>query len=338
MRKNCTWILFMALIGYNESHAQTDCSQALIQAERAYYTGRFNEVSESLAACLASGFSKEQRIEAYRLMGLSFIFSRNSVKADSVLRLLLKIAPQYEKRPDDPPEFIRAIEKFKVFPRTGFILGAGLIQPFFRVDEVFNVRNIPSRLEYKGSIGQMLSVGYGWYLKQHVVLNAWTEMQRVSFSVNNKDARVETELSERQVRAQLMVASGYNIKRNNLSFQVLGGLSLNQLLSARADLQKSEDVPGFDQTITSRETNFSNLTHRAKSDLRPLIMVHVGWYQKKNYIINLFARYEWGLLNMTANRESNPALAIKYEWLEDNFKSSYFTVGINYTKLKYKIQ
>ena len=41
------------LDGYNQSlHAQVDCGQTLIQAERAYYTGRFGDVQTLLAACL----------------------------------------------------------------------------------------------------------------------------------------------------------------------------------------------------------------------------------------------------------------------------------------------
>ena len=73
----------------------TDCSQALIQAERAYYTGRFSEVKSILEGCLTNGFNKDQKTEAYRLVALSSIFSRNFDKADSSLLLMLKNNPPW---------------------------------------------------------------------------------------------------------------------------------------------------------------------------------------------------------------------------------------------------
>lgn len=137
MKINCTWILFIALLVCSHFlQAQGDCSQTLIQAERAYYTGRFGDVRTLLASCLASGFDKDQKTEAYRLMALSAIFSRNFERADTALLFMLKNNPQYVFTPQDPPEFRRRVEHFHVHPTVEVTANLGLVQPYFNLSEV----------------------------------------------------------------------------------------------------------------------------------------------------------------------------------------------------------
>ena len=56
------------------SIAQDQCAVALSEAEDKYDQGRLYEIPEILESCLEYGFSKEEKIRAYRLLTLSYLF------------------------------------------------------------------------------------------------------------------------------------------------------------------------------------------------------------------------------------------------------------------------
>ncbi len=346
MKKNCTWLLFIALIGYSQSlHAQDDCGQTLIQAERAYYTGRFGEVQTLLAACLTSGFDKDQKTEAYRLMALSAIFSRNFERADTALLLMLQNNPQYEFTPQDPPEFKRRVEYFNVHPLLEVTANVGLVQPFFKVTEVYNTRLLPATVTYEGTVGVSYAISAAYYFNKNISVRAGYEWQHYSLTIENRDSLNTGLLTETQSRTQWSAAVGYNLKLNRIysknktsysgSLQFYAGIAYNTL-------QKADGYLVLNRNNSSDEIDFSysNLSQRTNNQWRPLVELKVNVPQKDKWMFSLSVRYELGIQNMTNadNRFSDPGRAATFEWIEDDFKSSTLQVSFGISKLFYKIK
>ena len=336
MKKNYNWILFIALIGCNHVlQAQDDCSQTLIQAERAYYTGRFGEVRTLLATCLASGFDKDQKTEAYRLMALSAIFSRNFERADTALLHMLQNNPQYEITPQDPPEFKRRVEHFNVHPLVEVTANVGLLQPFFKVTDVYNSRPLPATVTYTGKTGVSLGLSAAYYLNKNISVRVGYEWQKYSFTIQNSDSLNTGLLTETQSRSQWQTAIGYNYVFKKFSLQAYAGVAYNTL-------QKADGYLVLNRNSSSDEIDFSysNLSQRTNNQWRPLIELKANVPQKDKWMFSMRVRYELGIQNMTNadNRFSDPARATTFEWIEDDFKSSSFQISFGISKLFYRIK
>ncbi len=338
MKKKCSWILFIALIGCNHLlQAQDDCGQTLIQAERAYYTGRFGDVQTLLASCLASGFDKDQKTEAYRLMALSAIFSRNFERADTSLLLMLQNNPQYEFTPQDPPEFEKRVEAFKVHPLVEVTANVGLLQPFFMVSEVYNSRPLPATASYKGSTGTHYGLSAAYYFNKNISVRVGYEWQQYSFTIENSDTLgINTGLlTEKQSRSQWQTTIGYNYVFRKFSVQAYAGV-------AYSTLQKADGYLVLNRNNSSDEIDFSysNLPMRTKNQWRPLVELKVNVPQKDKWMFSLSVRYELGIQNMTNadNRFSDPGRATTFEWIEDDFKGSTLQLSFGISKLFYKIK
>jgi len=336
MKNMRTWIFFITLLGCNHVlQAQDDCGQTLIQAERAYYTGRFGEVHTLLASCLASGFDKDQKTEAYRLMALSAIFSRNFERADTALLFMLQNNPQYEFTVQDPPEFKNRVAEFKVHPLVEVTAIVGLVQPFYEVTEVYNTRTLPATVTYEGKAGVTYGIAAAYYFNKNFSVRAGYEGQRYSFTIENRDSLNTGLMTETQSRSQWQTAIGYNYVFKKFSLQAYAGVAYNTL-------QKADSYLVLDRNNSSDEIDFSysNLPMRTKNQWRPLVELKVNVPQKDKWMFSLSVRYELGIENMTNadNRFSDPYHATTFEWLEDDFNSSTLAVSVGISKLFYNVK
>ncbi len=89
------------------------CSRAISQAQSSYQTGDFDSTIGRLTACLDAGrFSTEERRQAYRLIGLSYLGKDREADAREAVARLLEVAPNYEPDPAlDPPPFVRMVSE-----------------------------------------------------------------------------------------------------------------------------------------------------------------------------------------------------------------------------------
>lgn len=342
MKNISTWIFFIALLGCNHIlQAQDDCAQTLIQAERAYYTGRFGDVRTLLASCLTSGFDKDQKTEAYRLMALSAIFSRNFERADTALLFMLQNNPQYEFIASDPPEFKKRVEDFNVHPLVEVTANVGLLQPFFSVTEVYNPRPIPASVIYKGNTGTHYGLTAAYYFNKNISVRAGYEWQQYSFTIENSDTLgINTGLlTEKQSRSQWQTAIGYNYNFKKFSLQAYAGVIYSTLQKADGYLVlERKNVGGnvSDEIVLS----YSNLSQRVINEIRPLFELKANVPQKDKWMFSISVRYELGIQNRANpdNRFSDLPILTTMEWIEDDFKSSTLVVSFGISKLFYRVR
>lgn len=92
-----------------------DCSDVTLNdARKSYEIGKFSEVFRSLHPCIQHGFNEKQKVEAYRLLAMSYIAVDSTGQAEHEAGFLLQINPTYEANLFDPPAFIRMINNLKL--------------------------------------------------------------------------------------------------------------------------------------------------------------------------------------------------------------------------------
>lgn len=111
-----TSILFTLLVlAAACANAQQACGEpALRQADKLYKSGSFEEVEKTLQPCMDGGFTDPQRVQAYRLLALSYLANDFIDKARKAIEDLLKINATFEPVFDDPDEFVGLVKTLKV--------------------------------------------------------------------------------------------------------------------------------------------------------------------------------------------------------------------------------
>ena len=96
------------------SFAQDDCSVLLRRAQKYYDDGVIEEVPALLTSCLEDGFTKEEKVDAYKLLILCSIYEDNIDQADDQMLAFLKANPEYEiNQSVDAAEFIHFFKSYK---------------------------------------------------------------------------------------------------------------------------------------------------------------------------------------------------------------------------------
>jgi tetratricopeptide (TPR) repeat protein len=116
-----TGLLFSPMPGFvSMAIAQGKCTEVLNDAEKMYNTGRFDEAIESITSCLnKSGITEDEKMRAYRLLGLAYIAKDYLEDAKTAVQKLLDMVPNYQSDPvQDPPPFTKMVEEVKEQKQT----------------------------------------------------------------------------------------------------------------------------------------------------------------------------------------------------------------------------
>lgn len=125
-------IILCSVVTYRVNSQSEECVFMLQEAERLYSLGQVENIPQMLESCIADGFNKEERLQAYKLIILTFLTDDNMNKADSAMVDFLKRYPEYEITPADPAEFVYMKNSYKTIPSysIGVIGGVNLSFPY----------------------------------------------------------------------------------------------------------------------------------------------------------------------------------------------------------------
>ena len=132
------WLLIFLLMSFLPAYSQTDsCSAVLSKAGKLYEEGKIDEIPALLAPCMAEGFTRNQKIEAYKLIILVYLFDDDQVNAENTMVEFLKKYPEYEIMPNDPVEFVYLFNSYRTTSIFSLNLSFGtnlasprIIEPF----------------------------------------------------------------------------------------------------------------------------------------------------------------------------------------------------------------
>lgn len=114
------WAMLVSIVGVPAvpvfaQQQNVDCSEQIVEAEQLYTVGRFDEAINMLTRCIDGGtLDEDEKMRAYRLLGLSYIAKDFLEDARSAVRKLLEMVPNYMPDPvQDPPPFTQMVEEVK---------------------------------------------------------------------------------------------------------------------------------------------------------------------------------------------------------------------------------
>ncbi|MBT1705262.1 porin family protein [Chryseosolibacter indicus] len=164
---------------------QSTCTQTLRLAQSAYDQGRLQELPALIQNCLKNGFTNQERINAYKLLTLTYIYLEEPGKADEEMLNLLKADPYFKVNSAvDPAEFIALYRTFRTEPiyRLGVNIGVNTTQP--NVTERITTNQGDSK--YKNALGFQAGIVGEIPLTKKLTLNPGVLFQQKAFDLTNR--------------------------------------------------------------------------------------------------------------------------------------------------------
>ncbi|PLX17995.1 MAG: hypothetical protein C0599_12880 [Salinivirgaceae bacterium] len=236
-------ILFLFLTPYI-GFSQESCTQKLESAEELYEKGQINKVVPLLQKCLQTGFSKAEKVRAYKLLTLCHLYYNENQKAAEAMGNLLKVKPEYEITEFDPTEFSNLHETFRTRPL--FILGIKAGGGSMDIYDITNYNDLNS-LESEGVYTPGLSYSFG-VSGETPIIDAVSLVYEAYYHQTGYKYEdlilnyASIEFEEQLTSIEMPLLAQWNILKNDFCPYINAGVSLNFLIAANGTFVRRDRV------------------------------------------------------------------------------------------------
>jgi hypothetical protein len=311
---------------------QTNCSQVLVDAQNLFEDGKISEIPDFMQQCMASGFNKEERIEAYKLLSMVYTFLDEDENADQAVLGLLRLDKEYTINPElDPAEFIEVFNTFRTTPVLRVDVKLGTNTNFFRVFETYETVSDPDENAgtYKSLNGFHGGIAIEIPIKeQYEIIPEVYFMSRSYNWWNDYEWRGEPTFTEQQAMILLPVYFRYKY----LNWQVIPygdiGVGVGYLLTSELTNIETPSVTGSNETPTQDFIDSRNtLNYFVSTGLGVKYKIPMGY---------IFAEARYGFqINRMKKLNTIPTEAentIHYDngIIENSFSMDFVTLQVGY--------
>jgi hypothetical protein len=343
----CLTFLFLTLfvLSSSEVNAQKKadstianrCVEMLREAEKTYEAGRIQNIEGMLLQCIDNGFSKFEKIQAYRLIILSKLFNDEDEKAESYFLKLLKVDPEYTVNPvTDPSEFVNLYNSYRTNPVFAIGLKAGMNYSNPNASVPFGVYDTGGNTgKYKGYLNFQFGVNLDYYINKKFSIGADILFSLKKYEYSNVLLGYsQLTFTENQTWLDLPIVLKYTMGKKNLRYYVQGGGAAGLILGSNSTVIRK------DVTTQSNEAVGPNInTLNIRNAFNYALVVGGGLRYKAGYgYIVLDVKYLYGLSNLSNvhHKYSNTDLVYKYGYIDNNFTLNSLMFSVGYYKSFYK--
>jgi hypothetical protein len=306
--QSLTFLIILILFPANSLFAQeSSCAVRLKEAQEKYNSGHIELVPGLLHNCLQSGFTSEEKIQAYKLLINAYIFDNNVTRADNYMLEFLKKYPEYQIVDTDPLEFVHLLNQFNNNPRGSIGLNVGGNLSFIRILEPFSVTGIDSENgKYVNSFpGFHAGVFYNLNLSRRFEISFEPLFVQNTFTyVSEPYTFTRIENIETQGRIDLPLTAIILFPDKKVDYYLRSGLKGSYLLYGKNDIVRSYQNTGgevFDE-VSGPSINFDG--EREIFNVSAVLGAGLRYKIPQAYFF-LDVRYNLGLLNQVNNASRN---------------------------------
>jgi hypothetical protein len=321
-------ILIVLSFLFKPAYAQVDCEAKIQEAQRYYDQGMIDEIPNMLSSCMAEGFNRTQKIEAYKLIIMSYLFDENQFEAEKTMLEFLKKYPEYEIMPNDPVEFVYLFESYRtasVFS-FGIIGGVNLTDP--RIIEPYTTSDFrEATLKNTAKPGFQVGVGVEKYMSRKLLLNLemYLTLNHYEFSDENENNYVT--FTEKLLSVEIPVTLSYEFTLQKTHFIARLGFSAAKITNAsgqpvRKFFEDSQELTGSDLDITG---------YRKQMLFNGIAGLGVR-YKVPRGILAIDLRAKMGINNIVIpeKRRDNDLMLNRYNYEDDDFSLNSLSLSLGY--------
>ncbi|MEJ0030760.1 MAG: porin family protein [Bacteroidota bacterium] len=275
----------------------TTCAQTLRLARSVYENGRLHELEGLLEGCVkADQWTTQERVDAYKLLTLAYIYMEEPEKADAMMLSILQTDPEFRPNNNiDPAEFVALWSTFRTEPvfRLGVKVGANATQPNVHQYTPTNEGSESYKYGYGFQAGVSAEIGL---FNGKFVINPELYFQSKSFKINNsffEGGQTTTGTASMKsislpVSVQYPLPFGQKSDGTTKWTSYVGlGLATDFLLSVKTDLETDVNDQSPIQTTNTEKGQYKLF------NFAPILSAGVKWKVKKAEIVTE-VRFNYG--------------------------------------------
>lgn len=341
-------LLFITLNSIAQSTSTITPAQTLRLARATYEQGRLHEIAQQLNEDVIAKMNQAEKVEAYKLLCLSYIYLEEPEQADAAMLNILLTNSYFEINENiDPAEFVALYKTFRTRPiyRIGAKLGVDASQP--NIKETATAAELAPGSKYSPLVGILFGISVDKPVNTKLTLHADLLFTQKRFRLNQVFERQDdvitqeplqnkTEAIEQQTWLSLPITVEYNPFKVNSNFHkkfapyIGGGVSVDYLLKAEITGEQTRD-----QQSAIQEKTFDIERNKVNVSLVGVIgtKIRVGG----GYIVGEF-RYLYGVtkVNSKENAYANQELTWELNYADPIFKVSSLQVSVAYIQNIFK--
>jgi hypothetical protein len=313
-----------------------NCSETLDKAQKLYESGMIEEIPQMLTPCINKGFSPDERLQANKLLILSYLFDQNLEEADKSMLNFLKDYPEYKLNPTDPAEFAQLFKSYRVIRvfSIGAVAGGNLSYPWLLKNYATNSQNLYGKYS-NANVGYEGGVALNFYLASALSLNLELYYFTNSFAYLLLQPDVQNIHSkETQTKLELPVTLTYDFGHHKIRPYLRIGGSLDYLIKA----SDNKTLSISSQNVNIRGSGINVTSERQQFNYNGIVGGGIKYKTPEGFIF-FDVRWKQGLLNqVVTNNRYQTESAFIYQNPDDNFtlNNLIFSVGYMHSFFKAK--
>lgn len=329
-------IAAITILGLTALNAQNTCGDQLKVAQRRFDDGLLEDIPQLLDNCMKSGFTKEERTNAYKLLIQTYLFSDNQAKADEVMLKFLKEFPGYSIVNNDPKEFVNLYSTYRTNPIFKLELKVSTIFSMPTLIEPYGTGDIENiKPTYKSKLGIAVEFNYIDKLYKDFEYSVGASYTMSNFSYTNNPAAYSNVTGDfKYTYIGLPMAVRYNYRLKGINLFAKAGVEPLYLLSSSVALSRSDINVGRPDPITGTENLIGS---HNKIDIRPLLAIG-GAFKFGIWTLNVSAGYKFGSMRQLNKNKSysNVDVLSKYFFAEDALLMNQSHISVSFIRSIYK--
>lgn len=341
-------IMLSPALVFGQTGSSPTPAQTLRLARATYEQGRLHEIPTQLDTRVIEEMTKAEKVEAYKLLCLSYIYLEEPKEADGAMLNILLTDPYFEiNEAVDPAEFVALYKTFRTRPiyRIGAKLGVDACRP--NVVEATTASELAEGSKYTALIGIHFGASADMPINKSLTLHGELLYSQKRFKLNQVFDRQtdvitgeelvnETEAIEQETWLSLPLTLEWKPLKGDSKFNdkvnpyIAGGITVDYLLSSKITAEQLRDQ----ETAINEKTydiirNSINIS--AVGALGAKVRVGGG------YIVTEF-RYLYGItkVNSAENAYKNQEITWEINYADPVFKLSSLELSVAYVQNIFK--
>lgn len=335
-------IILCTVVSYRVNSQSEECVFTLQEAERLYSLGQIENIPEMLDSCIVEGFNKDERLQAYKLIILTYLMDDNMRKADSAMVDFLKKYPEYEITPADPAEFVYVKNSYKTIPSFSLGVIGGINMTFPYSVEQFGVHNLESASgNYSATApGFQAGISVIKYLSPRFDLNLEILYQQSVYNyslipqkqTSAFDPNYELEILESTSMLSFPFSFTVDLTKGKWKPYLRAGIVGTYYLSSSIDPKRSYSDGSLDD-VAGQPVSTSDLGNRTELNFYAQAGGGLKFnYQGKGYFL-LDVRFLAGFtkaVNAENRLDPNSDLIFRYKFTDDDMYINNLTISLGW--------
>ncbi len=349
MKKSLLFFVFVFGMLFSQQ-GTAQCANNLKTAQANFSEGHLYAIPSLLEPCLKKEFSKQDKLDAYRLLTLTYLYIDDPISAKRSFLDLLALDPEYRVDSTSHIELLHLSKEYITTPIVSWRVRGGTNMSTVTVTKVNGSYNLNQNKElYKVGFGVSLIGSLDIHFSKNVSVSIESDLSYKSFNYQNtvfnsngvSNSKDLINLKEKSYNIGLPITVSYTLYKNTFYPYIYGGYSpgYNFITSTNAKYTKIEN-----ETVLVTEDNNLNISS-IRNRLMHSGIVGIGLKRRFNYnYVFVDLRYKFGLTDRLNGDTQNdfeiePTInryIFTYQQLDNDFRQNEFTLTLGYIWPKYK--